>query len=65
LRGLGAEQKRQRLSRRDAPGLRGVLARGNKIAGADGDQSARNRLISALAAAMMQMAAQHEGRAKQ
>ena len=63
LRRLRAEKQRQRFSRRDALGFGGVLARGNEIAGADGDQTARDRLIGALTAATVKMPAKDEGRA--
>src|SRR5580704_9129706 len=62
---LGVQKKRKRLGWRDALGFRRVLARCDQVAGADRDQTARDRLISALAPAAMQVPAQDEGRPQQ
>ena len=64
LRRLRAEQERERFGRRNTFYFRGVLARGSKVAGADGDQAAGNRLIGALATATVQMPPEDEWRSE-
>ena len=46
LRGLRAQQQRQRLARQALLGVRGIALRGARVAGADRDQPARDRLIA-------------------
>ena len=56
LRGLRAEQERERLARRQAPRLVGELLGGAHVAGGDRDQPLRHRLIAAHAALRLPLA---------